>query len=107
MAKTKRTYIVNVTDKGKIESFTLRDWCAKIGLNYNTALARIWRTNPTVHDGIIHFDANDPIVRHGYGHGGRPADGVTPEKRKEKNQITAKRHRAPKGLQPSVLKKVV
>jgi hypothetical protein len=47
MAKTKRTYIVNVTDKGKIESFTLRDWCAKIGLNYNTALARIWRTNPT------------------------------------------------------------
>lgn len=108
MAKTKRTYIVNVRKGKKVTGYTLRDWCEMIGLNYNTVLARICRSNPTVTDGVVYFEEDDPIVRHAYGYGkeGRPGEGERPARRTPGKRVTERHASAADGdftndLQPS------
>lgn len=78
-----RTYIVHVPDGSGVQSMTLKDYCVLIGLNYNTVLARIWRSVPDKTSGVIYFETDDVNLQESWQQAGNP----------ELTKKTAPRHR--------------
>jgi len=77
-------FIVQVKDGRKIHSYTLRNYCEKMGIYYNTVLSRIHRALPTSEGGVIYFNENDPILQKNYQSKGVPAHGENAPKKATK-----------------------